>query len=107
MCVLLDHFCKESQDYIFCHFLCISHFDSVTSIAFHPTEQVVLTGSEDCTLKVWNLQRARQKIKETRRLVECDYTASFRMSCLISGCLRVVGIGVLSIVAGAGGVNEY
>lgn len=44
-----------------------SHFDVVRSVAFHPTDQVVLTGSEDCTLKLWNIQRARQKSRDPRR----------------------------------------
>ena len=37
-----------------------SHFDAVTSVAFHPTDPVLVTGSEDCTVKVWNLQKANQ-----------------------------------------------
>lgn len=31
------------------------HFDVVTSLSFHPTEPVVLTGSQDCSLKLWAL----------------------------------------------------
>ena len=46
--------------------VCCSHFDAVTSVAFHPVEAMLLTGSEDKTLKLWNLQRNGQ----TRRLVE-------------------------------------
>ncbi len=34
-----------------------SHLDGVRSIAFHETEQVVFSASEDCTIKVWNLER--------------------------------------------------
>jgi len=34
-----------------------SHFDSVRCVAFHPTDQVVVTGSEDHTLKLWNLAK--------------------------------------------------
>lgn len=34
-----------------------SHFDSVRSLAFHPTEPVLVTASEDHTLKLWNLQK--------------------------------------------------
>ena len=40
-----------------------SHFDAVTAVAFHPTDHVLVTGSEDCTLKLWNLQKA----SETRK----------------------------------------
>jgi len=46
--------------------VCCSHFDAVTSVAFHPVEAMLLTGSEDKTLKLWNLQRNGQ----TRRLVK-------------------------------------
>uniref|UniRef100_K3WU45 Striatin N-terminal domain-containing protein n=1 Tax=Globisporangium ultimum (strain ATCC 200006 / CBS 805.95 / DAOM BR144) TaxID=431595 RepID=K3WU45_GLOUD len=31
------------------------HMDGVRAIAFHPTEPLVVSGSEDCTVKVWNL----------------------------------------------------
>lgn len=34
-----------------------SHFDSVRSLAFHPVEPVLVTASEDQTLKLWNLQK--------------------------------------------------
>jgi len=33
-----------------------SHFDSVWSVVFHPTESVLLSASEDGTWKMWNLQ---------------------------------------------------
>ena len=34
-----------------------SHFDGVRALAFHPTEPVLITASEDQTLKLWNLQK--------------------------------------------------
>jgi len=34
-----------------------SHFDGVRALAFHPTEPVLITASEDHTLKLWNLQK--------------------------------------------------
>ncbi|XP_040189509.1 striatin-3 isoform X6 [Rana temporaria] len=34
-----------------------SHFDGVRSLAFHPVEPVLVTASEDHTLKLWNLQK--------------------------------------------------
>jgi len=34
-----------------------SHFDSVRALAFHPVEPVLITASEDHTLKMWNLQK--------------------------------------------------
>ena len=53
--------------------LCYSHFDAVTSVAFHPVEAMLLTGSEDKTLKLWNLQRNGQarRFVELSRLLEC------------------------------------
>uniref|UniRef100_A0A8W7P9G9 Striatin N-terminal domain-containing protein n=1 Tax=Anopheles coluzzii TaxID=1518534 RepID=A0A8W7P9G9_ANOCL len=34
-----------------------SHFDGVRALAFHPQEPVLITASEDHTLKLWNLQK--------------------------------------------------
>ena len=34
-----------------------SHFDGIRSLAFHPTESVLITASEDHLLKLWNLQK--------------------------------------------------
>ncbi|KAI9496878.1 WD40-repeat-containing domain protein [Zychaea mexicana] len=33
------------------------HLDSVRAVAFHPTEMMVASGSDDGTVKIWNLQR--------------------------------------------------
>ncbi|MGH0159231.1 UNVERIFIED_CONTAM: hypothetical protein FKN15_069526 [Acipenser sinensis] len=34
-----------------------SHFDGIRGLAFHPIEPVLITASEDHTLKMWNLQK--------------------------------------------------
>ncbi|KAF9902520.1 hypothetical protein EC991_004812 [Linnemannia zychae] len=34
------------------------HLDTVSSIAFHPTKKAILSGSEDGTMKFWNLEAA-------------------------------------------------
>ncbi|KAI5710277.1 hypothetical protein M8J75_007225 [Diaphorina citri] len=34
-----------------------SHFDPVRALAFHPAEPVLITASDDNTLKLWNLQK--------------------------------------------------
>ncbi|XP_042589399.1 LOW QUALITY PROTEIN: striatin-like [Cyprinus carpio] len=34
-----------------------NHFDSIRGLAFHPIEPVLITASEDHTLKMWNLQK--------------------------------------------------
>ena len=38
-----------------------SHLDAVTCVAFHPTEQLLVSGSEDRTLKIWNLQQQTRR----------------------------------------------
>lgn len=34
-----------------------SHFDGIRALVFHPVEPVLITASEDHTLKMWNLQK--------------------------------------------------
>jgi WD40 repeat protein len=39
--------------------LCFSsHLDGVRCVVFHPVESMVITGSEDRTLKLWNLDKS-------------------------------------------------
>ena len=38
-----------------------SHLDAVTCVAFHPIEQLLVTGSEDRTLKIWSLQQQTRR----------------------------------------------
>lgn len=51
-----------------------SHFDGVRALAFHPEEPVLITGSEDNTLKLWNLQKTVPAKKSTSLDVEPLYT---------------------------------
>uniref|UniRef100_A0A4W4FMN9 Striatin N-terminal domain-containing protein n=1 Tax=Electrophorus electricus TaxID=8005 RepID=A0A4W4FMN9_ELEEL len=51
-----------------------SHFDAVRSLVFHPTEPVLITASEDHTLKMWNLQKTTPTKKNTSLDVEPIYT---------------------------------
>ncbi|XP_017772986.1 PREDICTED: striatin-3 isoform X2 [Nicrophorus vespilloides] len=51
-----------------------SHFDGVRSLAFHPTEPVLITASEDHTLKLWNLQKTVPAKKSASLDVEPLYT---------------------------------
>merc|ERR1719295_2355775 len=52
-----------------------SHFDGIRSLAFHPTEPVLITASEDQTLKMWNLQKTITSKKSAAALdVEPVYT---------------------------------
>jgi len=51
-----------------------SHFDGVRALAFHPTEPVLITASEDQTLKLWNLQKTIPAKKSAALDVEPVYT---------------------------------
>ncbi|ELT95266.1 hypothetical protein CAPTEDRAFT_227918 [Capitella teleta] len=51
-----------------------SHFDGVRAAAFHPVEPVLLTASEDHTLKLWNLQKTVPAKKTASLDVEPVYT---------------------------------
>ncbi|XP_075048326.1 striatin-3 isoform X2 [Mixophyes fleayi] len=51
-----------------------SHFDGVRALAFHPVEPVLVTASEDNTLKLWNLQKTVAAKKSASFDVEPIYT---------------------------------
>lgn len=51
-----------------------SHFDGVRALAFHPIEPVLVTASEDHTLKLWSLLRTTAAKKSTFLDVEPIYT---------------------------------
>ncbi|CDQ68548.1 unnamed protein product [Oncorhynchus mykiss] len=51
-----------------------SHFDGVRALAFHPVEPVLVTVSEDNTLKLWNLQKTVPAKKSASFDVEPIYT---------------------------------
>ncbi|XP_029585615.1 striatin-3 [Salmo trutta] len=51
-----------------------SHFDGVRALAFHPVEPVLVTVSEDHTLKLWNLQKTVPAKKSAYFDVEPIYT---------------------------------
>lgn len=51
-----------------------SHFDGVRALAFHPVEPVLITASEDHTLKLWNLQKTVPAKKSASLDVEPLYT---------------------------------
>lgn len=40
------------------------HLDTVSSLAFHPVNKSILTGSEDGTMRYWNLEPL---LRETRK----------------------------------------
>lgn len=51
-----------------------SHFDCVRALAFHPNDPVLITASEDHTLKLWNLQKTVPAKKSASLDVEPLYT---------------------------------
>ncbi|XP_067287113.1 striatin isoform X2 [Pseudorasbora parva] len=51
-----------------------NHFDSIRGLAFHPVEPVLITASEDHTLKMWNLQKTAPAKKCAALDVEPIYT---------------------------------
>uniref|UniRef100_A0A8B9L0K1 Striatin n=1 Tax=Astyanax mexicanus TaxID=7994 RepID=A0A8B9L0K1_ASTMX len=51
-----------------------SHFDGIRGLAFHPVEPVLITASEDHTLKMWNLQKTTPAKKNASLDVEPIYT---------------------------------
>ncbi|XP_076173042.1 connector of kinase to AP-1 isoform X2 [Ptiloglossa arizonensis] len=51
-----------------------SHFDAVRALVFHPTEAVLITASDDHTLKLWNLQKTLPAKKSASLDVEPLYT---------------------------------
>ncbi|XP_078262571.1 striatin-3 isoform X3 [Rhinoraja longicauda] len=61
-----------------------SHFDGVRALAFHPVEPVLVTASEDHTLKLWNLQKTVPAKKSTSLDVEPIYTFRAHLGSVLS-----------------------
>lgn len=40
-----------------------NHYDAVTCVQFHPMDDVLITGSEDATVKVWTIPKPAQNKK--------------------------------------------
>ncbi|KAL2095572.1 hypothetical protein ACEWY4_007720 [Coilia grayii] len=51
-----------------------SHFDAIRALTFHPSQAVLLSASEDGTLKLWNLNKAMHSKKNAALDVEPIYT---------------------------------
>ncbi|KAG8444228.1 hypothetical protein GDO86_009423 [Hymenochirus boettgeri] len=51
-----------------------SHFDGIRGLTFHPSEPVLITASEDHTLKMWNLQKTAPAKKSASLDIEPIYT---------------------------------
>jgi len=78
-----------------------SHFDGIRSLGFHPTEPVLITASEDQTLKMWNLQKATTCKKSTALDVEPVYTFRGHTGPVL--CLEVSGSGDFCFSGGVDG----
>ncbi|XP_061167521.1 striatin-3-like isoform X5 [Saccostrea echinata] len=68
-----------------------SHFDGVRALAFHPVDPVLITASEDHTLKLWNLQKTVPAKKATSLDVEPVYTFRAHIGPVL--CLAVSSTG--------------
>ncbi|XP_011180316.1 striatin-4 isoform X4 [Zeugodacus cucurbitae] len=77
-----------------------SHFDGVRSLIFHPEEPVLITASEDHTLKLWNLQKTVQAKKSASLDVEPLYT--FRAH---TGPVLCLGMSTTGDVCYSGGLD--
>uniref|UniRef100_H3HCM8 Striatin N-terminal domain-containing protein n=1 Tax=Phytophthora ramorum TaxID=164328 RepID=H3HCM8_PHYRM len=53
------------------------HMDGVRALAFHPTEPLLVSGSEDCTVKVWSLSSVANG-PPSQRATEVDSLVTMR-----------------------------
>lgn len=68
---------------------------------FHPTDQLLVTASEDSTLKVWSLQKATQSSRNNR-IVDLEPTQTFRGH---TGAVLCVGVSEDGSTVYSGGVD--
>ncbi|KAM7409010.1 hypothetical protein PAMA_002636 [Pampus argenteus] len=68
-----------------------SHFDGIRALTFHPVEPVLVTASEDHTLKMWNLQKTTPAKKSTSLDVEPIYTFRAHRGAVLSVVMSSTG----------------
>uniref|UniRef100_A0A668A378 Striatin n=1 Tax=Myripristis murdjan TaxID=586833 RepID=A0A668A378_9TELE len=68
-----------------------SHFDGIRGLAFHPVEPVLVTASEDHTLKMWNLQKTAPVKKSASLDVEPIYTFRAHRGAVLSVVMSSTG----------------
>ncbi|XP_028983633.1 striatin-like isoform X2 [Betta splendens] len=68
-----------------------SHFDGIRGLTFHPVEPVLITASEDHTLKMWNLQKTAPAKKSTSLDVEPIYTFRAHRGAVLSVVMSNTG----------------
>uniref|UniRef100_A0A8C6T1J6 Striatin n=1 Tax=Neogobius melanostomus TaxID=47308 RepID=A0A8C6T1J6_9GOBI len=68
-----------------------SHFDGIRALAFHPVEPVLVTASEDHTLKMWNLQKTAPAKSIASLDVEPIYTFRAHRGAVFSVVMSATG----------------
>ncbi|XP_077993936.1 striatin-3-like isoform X2 [Glandiceps talaboti] len=68
-----------------------SHFDGVRALTFHPLEPVLITASEDHTLKLWNLDKTVPAKKSASLDVEPIYTFRAHIGAVLSVVMSANG----------------
>lgn len=68
-----------------------SHFDGIRALTFHPVEPVLVTASEDHTLKMWNLQKTAPAKKSASLDVEPIYTFRAHRGAVLSVVMSSTG----------------
>ncbi|XP_077585814.1 striatin [Stigmatopora nigra] len=68
-----------------------SHFDGIRALTFHPVEPVLVTASEDHTLKMWNLQKTTPAKKSASLDVEPIYTFRAHRGAVLSVVMSGTG----------------
>ncbi|XP_058496743.1 striatin [Solea solea] len=81
-----------------------SHFDAVRSLVFHPVEPVLVTASEDHTLKLWNLQKTAPTKKCAALDVEPIYTFRAHSGAVL--CVTMSSSGEQCFSGGADGTVQ-
>ncbi|CAO3681577.1 unnamed protein product [Rhizopus stolonifer] len=65
------------------------HLDSVRSVCFHPKEMIAASGSDDGTVKIWNLKRIANKDGKKGSFEEADPSITFRGHTSIITSVRI------------------
>ncbi|KAJ7984308.1 hypothetical protein DPEC_G00363380 [Dallia pectoralis] len=73
------------------HTFTLSHFDAIRGLTFHPSQAVLLTASEDGTLKLWNLNKAMHSKKNAALDVEPIYTFRAHSGAVLSLAMGLDG----------------